>query len=224
MEIRRFMNSIKRMLWLIILFGVIGGGVTYYTSYYKSVPMYNAETTIYAMSKGSSTSNSDSINYQDVMLSRYLVEDYKEIITSEKVLKLAASQLQKYQITQDYLKGMISVSPKNDSSVIGISVTANDPKLAAEASTAVTQAFMTRLRELTNANIVGILDAAQEPQAPISNNYTKNMVVGVLVGIILALAIIYIRELFDMNIRYVEDLENSLNLKVIGIIPKYGIR
>jgi len=224
MGLGRFLNSIVRMLWLIILLGAIGGGFTAYTSYYSTTPMYRAETTVFAMSKGSSTDGSKSINYQDVMLSRQLVQDYQEILTSEKVLELAVKQLEKYQITQAQLKSMIQASTKNDSSVIAISAEWDDPKIAAEASDAVTQAFIISLNEITNGSIIGILNQAKVPQFPISDNSNKNIIIGTLAGFIVAFAFIYIRELFDTTIRYVEDVEHNMKINVVGIIPTYGIK
>ncbi|MBC8062936.1 MAG: hypothetical protein H7Y18_20080 [Clostridiaceae bacterium] len=224
MELRRFFNSVGRMIWLVILLGVIGGGCAYYTSYYITTSIYEAETTVYAMSKGSTLNGNDSINYQDVMLSRQLVQDYQEIIASEKVRTLAVNQLKKYGISQERLQSMIRVEPKNESSIIGIVAVSENPQLAADASNAVTQAFVTRLRELTNNNIVGVLDEARLPQFPITNNATKKILIGIIAGIVIAVSIIYIRELFDTTIRLVDDVEDSLKIKVFGVIPKYSIR
>ncbi len=226
MELQRLFNSIRRMIWLVILLGLIGGGISTYSNYYMTIPMYEAETDIYTISRGSGGSNSDNagINYQDVMLTRQLIQDYQQIVTSEKVLALATKQLERYDINQEELKGMVYVTPKSDSNIIGISVVAYDSKLAAEASTAVTQAFITRLREITNGSIVGVINVAKEPKLPIPNGNIKNIIIGTLAGIIVAFVIIYIRELFDTTIRFTEDVECNIELKVIGIIPKYSIR
>ncbi len=223
MEIARFLKSILRMLWLIIILGLVGGGVSAYTGFYMTKPVYEAETTVYALSKSSSVDGQESINYQDVMLSRQLLLDYREIITSEKVLDLASDNLKSYGITQDQLKGMISVYLKNESSVMGIVAKAGEPQTAAAASNEVTRAFVTRLQELTNNSIVGILDEAKVPQFPADNDYTKRIIIGIAAGAVIAVAIIYIKELFNTKIRYIEDIEKNTGIRVIGVIPKYGI-
>ncbi len=224
MELRRFFNSVGRMIWLVILLGAIGGGYIYYTSYYMATPIYEAETTVYAMSKGSTPDKDVSINYQDVLLSRQLVEDYKEIITSEKVMTLAVKMLDKYQLSQEQLISMITVTQKNESSVIAITATADEAKMAADISNAVTQAFLSQIREMTNGNIVGVLNEAKVPLFPVSNDATKKIIIGIIAGIVIAISIIYIRELFDSTIRLVEDVEDNAKIKVFGVIPKYSIR
>lgn len=224
MNINRFLKTVVRMLWVVILLGMIGGGITAYKIYYLTPELYEAETTVYALSKSSTLDGGESINYQDVILSKQLIMDYQEIITSEKVLDVATRQLQKYQITQSELKKMIKVIPKNDSSVIAISSESEDPQIAASASDAVAKAFITRVQELTNGSIVGILDEAKAPKKPISDNNIKNIFIGILAGIVAAFAIIYIKELFDTTVRYTEDVEHNIELNVVGIIPKYSIR
>ena len=88
MEIKRFYYSILRMLWLVILLAGLGGGISAYLGHYTSVPVYSAESTVYALKKSIAVDGKDSVNYQDVMLSRQLIQDYQEIITSEQVLIL----------------------------------------------------------------------------------------------------------------------------------------
>jgi capsular polysaccharide biosynthesis protein len=224
MEIRRFLNSVQRMIWLIILFGVIGAGIPAYLNIVKAIPMYNAETTIYAMSKNSKVDGGKGINYQDVSISRQLVYDYQYVLTSEKVISLANNLLEKYKLSQEQLISMINIAPKDESSVIAISAVSNDAKKSADVSNAVTEAFISQLSEMTNSNIIGVLNEAEIPKVPIDTGATKKTIMGFFVGIIIAFSIIYIIELFDMKLRYVDDIEGTLKIKVIGAIPKYSIR
>ncbi len=224
MEIRRFLNSVQRMIWLIILFGVVGAGIPAYLNIVKAIPMYKAETTIYAMSNTSTADGGKGINYQDVSISRQLVFDYQYVLTSEKVISLANKLLEKYKLSQEELISMLNITPKDESSVIAISAVSNDAKKSADISNAVTEAFISQLREMTNSNIIGVLNEAEIPKVPIDNGSTKKTIMGFFVGIIIAFSIIYIRELFDMKLRYIDDIEDTLKIKLLGAIPKYSIR
>ncbi|MHB8065125.1 MAG: YveK family protein, partial [Ruminiclostridium sp.] len=172
---------------------------------------------------GNTLNENASINYQDLLLSRQLVQDYQEIIASERVMTLAVKLLGEYQFSQEQLKSMVNVTQKNESSVIAIRAIADEAKVAADISNAVTNAFISQLREMINGNIVGVLNEARIPQFPITNDATKKIIIGIIAGVVVAVCIIYIGELFDLKIRYVEDVENSLKIKVIGVIPKYSI-
>lgn len=224
MELKRFFHTIARMLWLIILLALIGGGLAVYITISSYVPMYQAETTIYTVSKSSMSNGVDAINYQDIMISRQLVQDYEQIVMSEKVMTMAQNELSNTGITQDELKGMISVNWQMDSSIIGIIAVSSKAETAAKVSKTVTKAFIANLNEIINNNIVGVLNEAQIPAFPLPINNEKTIAIGTIAGIIIAFAIVYIRELFDTTVRSVEDIEYNLKINVIGIIPKYAIK
>ncbi|PYG89499.1 capsular polysaccharide biosynthesis protein [Ruminiclostridium sufflavum DSM 19573] len=224
MELNRFLNSIKRMTWLVILLGVLGGGGSAYLNIIGNTPVYKAETTIYAMNKNNTENGGKGINYQDVSLSRQLVMDYQYVLTSERVIASANKLLGKYNLSQERLISMVNIIQKNESSVIAISAVANDAETAADISNAVTEAFISELRNLTNNNIIGVLNKAKIPEYPINNEASKKIMIGFAAGVAIAFSLIYFRELFDIKIRYADDVEKTLKIRVIGAIPKYSVR
>ncbi|OPX44828.1 capsular polysaccharide type 8 biosynthesis protein cap8A [Ruminiclostridium hungatei] len=225
MEFKRFFYSIRRMFWLVILFAIVGGGLATYMKYYRYIPLYEAETTVYALNRNTAVDAAGGISYQDVLLSKQLLLDYQEIITSEKIISAALSSLKsKYSISGSELRSLIYVKQKDESSILGISAVADSPKLAADASRAVTQAFITSLRELTQNNIIGVLDEAKVPQYPLPDDSIKKIIIGIVAGIVVAIVNIYIIDLFDNKIRVPEDVEINTGLKIIGAIPGFGIK
>ena len=99
----------------------------------------------------------------------------------------------------------------------------SDAVTAAAVANAMSRAFTEQVRAMTNSDIVGILDEAVVPEEPVPVNKTKNIVIGMLAGMTIGFVIIYIRELFDMTIRSVDEVEYNLNLPVVGIIPQHNI-
>jgi capsular polysaccharide biosynthesis protein len=224
MELRRFINSIIRMLWLIILLGAIGGAIATYMTNYNNVSMYYSETTIYTLNKVSSVSNENKINYQDILLSRQLINDYQDIIKSEKVITMAEKEITNLNISQDEIKNMLSIRSQDNSNIVVISALSYDPKVAVAVSKAVTKCFISTLNEMTKTNIVGVIDEAKDPAYPLPNDYTRPILLGVVFGIVIAVLIIYIVDFFDTTIRFHEDVEHYTKLSILGVIPKYGIR
>lgn len=224
MELRRFIFSMVRMCWLIILMGAIGGGIAAYLVDYKNMPVYSAETTVYTLNKASSINNQSKIDYQDILISRNLINDYQDIMKSEKVITMTEKEIKDLNISQTELKEMISISSQNDSSIIVISAISTDPKVATLVSKAVTKCFISTLNEMTETNIIGVIDEAKEPTIPNSNENTKPIMLSVALGIVIAVLIIYAIDFFDTTIRYYEDVEKYTKISIIGVIPKYGIK
>lgn len=224
MELRRFLYSMARMCWLIILLGIAGGTATAFLTGFSIKPIYSSDTMVYALNKGSSVNNQSTIDYQNILISRQLINDYQDIIKSEKVMGMAEGEIKDPGISQEELKEMISISAQDESSIIVITATANDPKEAAAVSRAVAKSFIKTLSEMTETNIVGVIDEAKTPAKPIANPGNKIIIIGILLGLGTAVLIIFAIDFFDTTIRFYEDVELNTNLQIVGVIPKYGIK
>jgi succinoglycan biosynthesis transport protein ExoP len=66
---------------------------------------------------------------------------------------------------------------------------------------------------------VSIIDTAEVPIKPTSPNMTRNMVIGLIVGVALAAFAVFIKDQFDDSIRLPEDIEYKLGLTLLGVIP-----
>ena len=67
---------------------------------------------------------------------------------------------------------------------------------------------------------VSIIDTADVPLRPSSPNVPVNLLVGLIVGLVLAATTVLIKDYFDDSIRVPEDIEAKLNLALLGVIPK----
>ena len=65
-----------------------------------------------------------------------------------------------------------------------------------------------------------ILDAAEPAGAPYSPDVRTNTVTGVLIGLLIAAAIVIIRALTDTTIWNEEDLTKQYNIPVLGSVPQ----
>lgn len=228
MEIRRILYSVARKWWLIVLLAVLGGGIGFLKVYYTK-PMYQADTTLYIMNLDKVSTQS--LNSTDIKLSQDLVRQYYQIIYGRSVISAVSQEVKGYNLSEGAISSMIkinmdsaTINGQTDSNIFTISTRWSDPNIAAAVANASAHAFSTQIRQLTNSNNVGILDEALAPNYPLSNNGTQKILLGIMVGLMLAFGIIYIIEYFDTTVRSVEDIEKDLNVSVIGIIPELDIR
>lgn len=223
MEFQRLVDAIIRKLWLVVLFAVGGAFLLGGYSYATGVPVYQTETTLYIMKQNDSILSGEGINLQDITMSRELIKDYGYIVLSRKVLEPAIGALNERGINAGDISSAIGVDLKQDSNVMSIIVRWYDPVQAAEIANAVSQSFTAEIRAMASTNSIGILDEARVPLSPIPVNHVKMAIVGFMAGIIISLAIIYVRELFDNTIRSASEIEKGLGLKIVGIIPGHNI-
>ena len=224
MQNNKLFRKILHMLWVFILFAGIGGTAAWYFSIYLKAPVYEAEATVYAMNRSKTALSQGGIVYQDIVAGRQFLQDYSPIIHTRKVTSLALAGLKNYTVTEKDLIAMTEINLPQDSSVMGIRALSNNPALAADAANAVSRAFAAQMQELTGSDVIGILDEAKIPEAPVPDETARNIVIGMLAGMALVFAALYLNVLFDTTIREAEDVEYALKLPVVGVIPEHSIR
>mgnify|MGYP003293701893 CR=1 FL=1 len=75
------------------------------------------------------------------------------------------------------------------------------------------------LSEVVDGSSVRIVDYAVKPSTRSGPSYTKNTVLGMLVGIVVSGLVIVIREMYDVSIREEEYLSETYGIPVLAAIP-----
>lgn len=76
-----------------------------------------------------------------------------------------------------------------------------------------------RISEAEKVSDISLVDPAVLPQAPISASRNLGILVGGIMGLILGVAFAFITETLDTSIGTIEDVENTVKLPILGVIP-----
>lgn len=184
-------------------------------SLFIATPKYNSTTRVYVVNQ---KKDNQAITTQDVQLGTLLVKDYKEIILSNSVMSDVVAK-NKLQITPGELAKKISVDAPKDTRIISITVTDKDPQKARDLANAVRKVSADKIKEVTKIEDVTTLEQAEAALTPSSPNVFKNSVLAALLGFILAVGGVVLIELMDDRIKRPEDIEETMNLVLLGVIP-----
>ncbi len=88
------------------------------------------------------------------------------------------------------------------------------------------EGILQQFRELgvagdVDTNNVSIVDRALLPRSPDSPSLRKNLLLSFMLGLMGAVGVIVLREALDDTFKSPEDVEEALNLPVVGIAPMY---
>jgi capsular exopolysaccharide synthesis family protein len=80
-----------------------------------------------------------------------------------------------------------------------------------------------RLAELSSIPDVRILDPAIVPQNPLRNTGWRMLAMGVLGGLGLAGALVFLLDRMDRRVRYPEQITKDLGLSILGVVPRLKV-
>ena len=207
-----------RKLWskkfFIVFVGLLVGTIALLGSVFFIKPKYTSTTRIYVVSRSSDTS----LTNQDLQAGSYLVNDYKEVITSSEVLSSVIDQ-EKLSMSTGELSKEIAVTIPTDTRVISISVTDTDAQRACDIANTVREVAAEKIKAVTKVDDVTTLESATKPSHPSSPNVKKNAAIGALAGVFLAVVGILVAEVLDDRVRRPEDVEEVLGMTLLGVVP-----
>lgn len=207
-----------RKLWskkfFIVFVGLLVGTIALLGSVFFMKPKYTSTTRIYVVSRSSDTS----LTNQDLQAGSYLVNDYKEVITSSEVLSSVIDQ-EKLSMSVGELSKDIAVTIPTDTRVISIAVTDTDAQRACDIANTVREVAAEKIKAVTKVDDVTTLESATKPNHPSSPNVKKNAAIGALAGVFLAVVGILVAEVLDDRVRRPEDVEEVLGMTLLGVVP-----
>lgn len=207
-----------RKLWsrkfFIIFIALAVGIVALLGSIFFIKPKYTSTTRIYVVSRSSDSS----LTNQDLQAGSYLVNDYKEVITSNEVLSSVIDQ-ENLSLSTSELSNMISVNIPTDTRVISISVEDTDAQEASDIANTIREVAAEKIKSVTKVDDVTTLEAAEVASKPSSPNIKRNAALGALVGGFLAIVGILVLEVLDDRVRRPEDVEEVLGMTLLGVVP-----
>lgn len=214
-ELFAILSKRWRMIVFIFVFAVLASIVA---SYYIIEPVYQSSTTLLV----GKPAEGSQVVIQDVQLNRQLVATYEQIAKSNIVAQEVIRELN-LQMTEQQLKSQITVGQVANTEIIAISVKDHSPDRAALLANGVASAFMAKIRTIMNVDNVSIIDPASAAAMPISPRPKLNMAIAGVLGLMLGVFLCFALEFMDNTVKTPKDIEQILELPLLGVIPFYEV-
>ncbi|MBQ8379768.1 MAG: hypothetical protein IJX34_03015 [Clostridia bacterium] len=224
LDIIELLYALKKRIKYIVIAVVICALVGFIYSKFLVTPMYKSSTT-FVLSKSTENNvqventSSEAITQSDITLNSKLVSTYSEIIKSKTIAKEVINTLG-LDMTVEQFKSNVTVTSKDDTELIEITVSNENGKIAADIANSLAEVFREKVYEVYKIDNLSIIDVAEENTEPYNIGTVKNIVLFALVGMVLSCGIIFLIVYFDDTIKDEKDIEALLNIPVIASIPK----
>lgn len=206
-----FFRFLEKAHW-IVLTALIGAAIAFAIVNYLVTPIYQATAKIYIV--GSDTT----ISLSDLQIGSNLAADYKEVFKNWHVHELVDKRLN-LNYSYSKLSKMVSVTNPSGTHVLYVNVKSPDKeeaKLMADTYAQVAREFIAAKMDMREPNV---FEEARKPTAPVTPQKTRDIIIGFLVGALLAMAIITIKFISDDRIVTSEDIAKVGKLPTLGLIP-----
>ncbi len=205
--------------WIWILGCFITGGLIFgLVTFFFITPKFSAVTKLYMVSASSDTL----VNLSDLNLGTSLSEDYKEVIQIRPIYEDVIKELE-LPYTYDQLSDMVSISVVNNTRILSIRVTSPYPEEAADIANAIAKDAESRVPKMMDTSKPHIIEPAIVPDTKSSPSYSKNIMIGALLGAIIIISILTVMYVMDDTFNSPEDVEKMFGIMPLTTIPESDI-
>lgn len=210
----------KKRIRTILFFSVIGVVLAWIVTFFFLTPMYSSQTQIVASLPQQTNAGTSA---SDVNSNLQLMNTYKDLVTGDVVLKQVSDELKSdhnIDISVGQLKKEVSVSQPQNSLMLTIKATDEDPVNAKHVANTVSKVFKKNVHKYLNVEKISIVSKATTNRDKVSPRNSLNLLIGLVVGFLLGLAIAFISELMDTTVRDEKFITDELGLTILGRVSR----
>ena len=218
-DLLELLMVMKKHLSAILLAGIVGLVIMFAYTSFLVTPLYSASSMMYVMPDNSNSMNSSTLSAMQV--GQQLTSDYSSMIKSRSFME---DVIKKLNLTIDYqqLLGKVEVTNPTSSRILQVTVNDPNPQTAADIANEMASVAESKLKEITGMQAIKIYEEAAVPDRPSSPSLKKNCALGLLAGLVLAMAVVTILYLLDDTIKTEDDIEKYLGMTTLAVLPYNG--
>ena len=210
-SVLKIAKNILAHLWMLILFAVIGFVGAYI---FANAPYYTATSEMMVVS-----SEGSQINVGDITTFRRVINSYVKWLNTNDFYQSVIDE-SGLDLDPSVIESMVTYTTDEDSEVFEVTVTASSVETCKIISDSVETMIPRYLNGKYSRVAIHVLDGAGTPYVS-TNNSIGTAAIGAAIGLIIAVVIVVIWEVFDVRIKSEEDLAKKYKYPILGTIPEF---
>ena len=216
MTLLELLSLLRKRLGLVIALPVACALITALYCWGVMPNEYKAETSIYALTKSSTSDRPDeAVTSSDLSASQMLANDFAELAKNDQIRDDTAQAIGLTSLA-DF---DIDVSSSTSTRVIKVAVTGKDPESAALVANKLTDEIGQTAVRIMNVEAVNVVSEAKAPTSPSGPPRMLYTLVAFLAGLAVAVAIVVVMDMLNTTIRTDAEAMELLEAPVIGRFP-----
>lgn len=235
-SVKDLISLLISKIWIIIAVTLCGGIIAFCVSKFLIPLEYSSHISMYVQSYTEISDSAD--DYNDISKSKQLINTYIQVMKDDTVMEsvgeVLVAEFDESAISESFsmsdgkikpssLASAISITTVTDTSAVYIEATTKNPELSA----AICNELCSQANKFTTEAIgigeIKSIDTAKVYYTPVAPNIPKNTLIGLGVGFVLIVAIIFLIDFFDTTVKNSDSLSKTYNKPIIGEIQQFDV-
>lgn len=212
-------KTLWKHAWIIVVCGLLAAAIGFSVAAFVIAPTYSSYVKLYVNNTSFSIgSTSLSISSSELSAAQSLVRTYGEILGSRSTLERVIEKAD-VDYTWKELSSMISYEASNNTEIMKVTVISGDPDEASRIANAIASVLPTRISEIIDKASMEVVDTAIPDRDKVGPSVTKYTAIGLILGVVLAAAVLVIMALLDDAIHDEEYVLRTYDYPILGKVP-----
>jgi len=218
-DIMHIIRSVWRRVWVLVICGFLSAAIGFSIAAFAIAPTYSSSIMLY-VNNGSISLNDVgfSISSSDISAAQSLVKTYNVLLKNRTTLERVIDETGvKYTWLELY--DMIEASSVNETEIMRVKVTAEDPKEAAVIANGIATVLPQRVTEIVEGTSMEVVDSAIVNPLKVNPSIRKYTMVGFMLGVVVSFIGLVILALLDNTIHDEDYVLKNYDYAILAKVP-----
>ena len=218
-DVSHILKSLWRRVWLIGLCGLLVAIIGFSIAAFAIAPTYSSYVKLYVNNSSFSLGNTSfSISSSELTAAQSLVRTYGDILISRSTLERVIEKAD-VNYTWKELSKMITCEPSNNTEIMRVTVTCEDPYEASKIANTIAEVLPVRISEIIEGASMEVVDTAIPDYEKVAPSITQYTAIGLVLGILISAIVLFVLALTDDTIHDEEYVLRTYNYPILGRVP-----
>lgn len=218
-DLMHIAKALIHRTWVIVLAGVLAAVIGFSIAAFVIAPKYSAAVMLYVNNSSFSLGNTSfSISSSEITAAQSLVKTYGEILNNRTTLERV---IEKAEVSYTYkeLSKCITAAPSNDTEIMKVTVTTEDPFEAARIANCIAEVLLVRISEIIDGASMEVVDSAVANLEKVAPSITRYTATGLLLGFVLSALVLVIIAMLDDTVHDEEYVLRTYDYPILAKVP-----